>query len=215
MLIINLEDERLINRNYNMLLEIYNAYKKAINPSETSIIILDEAQEIDGWEHFVRGLSERGEAKFIVTGSSSKLLDSEFSSLLSGRQVVVYVHPLNFLELKLFRRNQDDTYRYITEGGFPAIVLSRVKNDLVSSYFDTIILKDVIRRFKIKKQEDIIRLTKFYVTSIGSKITFRSISKFLGLPIKTVYNFSIYLEKSYLIFSVDRFSFSPSMKKVR
>ena len=207
-LIINLEDERLIDRNYNMLLEIYNTYKRIINPSETSIIILDEAQEIDGWEHFVRGLSERAEAKFIVTGSSSKLLDSEFSSLLSGRQVVVYVHPLNFLELKLFTRDHNEMYRYITEGGFPAIVLSRVKNDIVSSYFDTIILKDVIRRFRIKKQEDIIRLAKFYVTSIGSKVTFRSISKFLALPVKTVYNFSIYLEKSYLIFFVDRFAFS-------
>lgn len=207
-LIINLEDERLIDRNYTTLLEIYQAYKEVINPSETSIVILDEAQEIDGWEHFVRGLSEKGEAKFIVTGSSSKLLDSEFSSLLSGRQVVVYVHPLNALEFKLFSRNQNPMNRFITEGGFPAVVLSRVKTDLISSYFDTIILKDVIQRFRIKKQGSLIKLAKFYVTSVGSKITFRSISKFLDLPVKTVYNFSIYLESAYLIFFVDRFSYS-------
>ncbi|MGC8506277.1 MAG: ATP-binding protein [Thermoplasmata archaeon] len=209
LLIINLEDERLTDRNYNNLLEIYQVYKDKMNPKETSIIILDEAQEIDGWEHFVRGLAEKGEARFIVTGSSSKLLDSEYSSLLSGRQVVIYVHPLNMIEYEQFNRNPKNINGYFTEGGFPAIVLSRVKSDLVSSYFDTIILKDVIGRFKVHKQESLIKLAKFYVTSVGSKITFRSISKFLDLPVKTVYNFSTYLEKSYLIFFVDRFSFSP------
>ena len=207
-LVINLEDERLIDRNYTTLLEIYQTYKEVINPSETSIVILDEAQEIDGWEHFVRGISERGEAKFIVTGSSSKLLDSEFSSLLSGRHVVVYVHPLDALEFKLFSRNRNPMDRFIIEGGFPAVALSRLKTDLVSNYFDTIILKDVIQRFRIKKQGSLIKLAKFYVTSVGSKITFRSISKFLDLPVKTVFNFSIYLEAAYLIFFVDRFSFS-------
>ena len=71
-----------------------------------------------------------------------------------------------------------------------------------------IILKDVIQRFRIQKQDILIRLAKFYITSIGSKITFNSVSKFLKLPVKTAYNFSLYLEKSYLIFFVDRFSFS-------
>lgn len=207
-LIINLEDERLIERNYDLLLQIYAAYKENINRDEKSIIIIDEAQEADGWERFVRGLSERGDAKFIITGPSSKLLDSEFSTLLSGRHVVVYVHPLNLSELKEFTSKNDALIRYIDGGGFPAIVLSDMKADLVSSYFNTIILKDVIKRFGIRKEDNLVRLAKFYITSIGSKISFNSISKFLKLPVKTVYNFSLYLEKSYLIFFVDRFSFS-------
>ena len=207
-LIINLEDERLIERNYDLLLQIYAAYKENINRDEKSIIIIDEAQEADGWERFVRGLSERGDAKFIITGSSSKLLDSEFSTLLSGRHVVVYVHPLILSELKEFTSKNDALIRYIDGGGFPAIVLSDMKSDMVSSYFNTIILKDVIQRFGIRKEDNLVRLAKFYITSIGSKISFNSISKFLKIPVKTVYNFSLYLEKSYLIFFVDRFSFS-------
>ena len=207
-LIINLEDERLIERNYDILLQIYSTYKENINRDEKSIIIIDEAQEADGWERFVRGLSERGEAKFIITGSSSKLLDSEFSTLLSGRHVVVYVHPLNLSELKHFTPKNNALIRYINGGGFPAIVLSSMKADLVSSYFNTIILKDVIKRFGIRREDILVRLAKFYITSIGSKISFNSISKFLKLSVKTVYNFSLYLEKSYLIFFVDRFSFS-------
>ncbi|MHB8395889.1 MAG: ATP-binding protein [Thermoplasmataceae archaeon] len=207
-LIINLEDERLIERNYDVLLQMYETYKEVVNSNEKSVIIIDEAQEAEGWERFVRGLSERGEARFIITGSSSKLLDSEFSTLLSGRHMVVYVHPLNLYELKKFTGKHDGLIQYLEGGGFPAIVLSKLKADLVSSYFNTIILKDVIQRFRIQKQDNLIRLAKFYITSIGSRVTFNSISKFLNLSVKTVYNFSLYLEKSYLIFFISRFTFS-------
>ena len=207
-LVINLEDERLINRDYSTLLEIYKVYKENINPKGKSFIVMDEAQEVNGWERFARGLVEKGDAKFIITGSSSKLLDSEYATLLSGRHVVVYVHPLNFLEYENFKKRGEGIEEYVELGGFPAVVLSKSKEELVKSYFDTIILKDVISRFKIKNQDELVRLAKFYITSISSKITFNSISKFLKLPVKTVYNFSIYLEKAYLIFFVKKFSFS-------
>ncbi len=207
-LIINLEDERLVERSYNLLLEMYGKYKERFGKTIKPIIILDEAQEVDGWERFVRGLTERGEVKFIITGSSSKLLDSEYSTLLSGRQVVVYIHPLNLPEYKKFTKGKKSISDYIEEGGFPAVVLSKNKQDIIKSYFDTIILKDVISRFNIQNNEELIRLAKFYITSIGSRITFNSASKFLKLPVKTVYNFSAYLEKAYLLFFVKRFSFS-------
>ncbi|EQD66077.1 ATPase [mine drainage metagenome] len=207
-LIINLEDERLIDRSYASLLKMYDVYKENFNPDKSSIVIIDEAQEVEGWERFVRGLSEKGEAKFIVTGSSSKLLDSEYSTLLSGRQVVVYVHTLNLLEYQKFAGPDGNAGRFIAEGGFPAIALSASKEDIASNYFNTIILKDVIQRFRIQKQDELIRLAKFYITSVGSRVTFNSVSKFLKLSVKTAYNFSHYLGKSYLIFFVDRFSFS-------
>jgi len=207
-LIINLEDERLVEKKYSLLLEMYSKYKEHFNKNVKPIIILDEAQEINGWERFVRGLTEKGEAKFIITGSSSKLLDSEYSTLLSGRQVVVYIHPLNFSEYKKFTKGKKSISDYIEEGGFPAVVLSKSKQDIIRSYFDTIILKDVISRFNIQNNDELIRLAKFYITSIGSRITFNSVSKFLKLPVKTVYNFSTYLEKAYLLFFVKRFSFS-------
>jgi len=206
-LILNLEDERLIEKNYDLLLEMYKVYKEEINPKQSSTIIIDEAQSIEGWERFVRGLSERGEARFIITGSSSKLLDSEYSTLLSGRHVVVYVPPLNLAEYFMFAKNSNID-NFLKEGGFPAIALSKNKAELARSYFDTIILKDVIQRFRVKRQDELIRLAKFYITSVGSKVTFNSISKFLKLSVKTTYNFSHYMENAYLIFLVDRFSFS-------
>ncbi|MGC8572353.1 MAG: ATP-binding protein [Candidatus Micrarchaeia archaeon] len=212
-LIINLDDERFFDKNYSLLLDIYKIYKEKINPDKSSIIIIDEAQEVEGWERFVRGISEKNEAKFIITGSSSKLLDSEYTTLLSGRHITMYIHPLNFLEYIKFtksisRENSKSLNNYINEGGFPAVVLSKEKEIIIKSYFDTIILKDVIQRYRIQKQDELIRLARFYITSIGSKITFNSVSKFLKISVKTAYNFSLYLERSYLIFFIDRFSYS-------
>ena len=78
-LIINFDDERL-ESSIATLDNIYNAYKKLIKKTDNTIVIIDEAQDVPGWEKFVRTYSE--EVKFIITGSSSKLLSSEFSTLL-------------------------------------------------------------------------------------------------------------------------------------
>ena len=205
-LILNLDDERIFNEDYYFLLNAYKIYKEKINRDDKSIIIIDEAQEIDGWERFVRGLSERKEAKFIITGSSSKLLSSEFSTVLSGRHITVYINPLNYIEYLKFKNGNIESF--LKNGGFPAVVLSNLKEELIYSYFNTVILKDISQRFNLKNNRDLINIAKFYLTSVGSRITFNSISRFMKMPVKTVYNFSTYLEESNLIFFVNRFSFS-------
>ncbi|MCL4391172.1 ATP-binding protein [Candidatus Parvarchaeota archaeon] len=214
-LIINLEDERLILRDYELLLQIYRIYRAKINQKGKAVIVLDEAQEIRGWEKFVRGISERGEAKFVITGSSSKLLSSEFSTLLSGRHITVTVSPLNFSEFLSFRGASKDKKSevelfedYFVRGGFPAVALSNIKEEVLLSYFETIIVKDIIQRYNIKIQEKLRTLVKFYITSAASSITYNSVSKFLKMPIKTVQVFSDYIKNSYLLFFLDRFSFS-------
>lgn len=205
-LIINLGDERIFSQSYEFILNAYNEYKAKINRGGESVIIIDEAQEINGWEKFMRGLSERKEAKFIITGSSSKLLSSEFSTLLSGRHINMYINPLNFMEFGMFKNGNVEDFLKI--GGFPAVVLSNLREELVHSYFDTIILKDISERFNIKNNKGLINIAKFYLTSVGSRITFNSVSRFMKIPVKTVYNFSIFMEEAYLIFFVNRFSFS-------
>ncbi len=222
-LIINLNDERYFSKDYSLLMDIYAAYKKNLKPEGLQIVVIDEPQEIDGWEKFVRGLSERENVKFIVTGSSSKLLSSEFSTLLSGRHVVVNIMPLSFFEYLKFKgieiksnldiaKNMTDIKanldEYLTLGGYPAIVLATNKRELLSSYFDTIIVKDIIQRYHIREVNKLRLLTKFYLTNISSPITYNSIEKFTKIPVKTLQRFSEYLESAYILFFVNRFSFS-------
>ncbi|RLI90534.1 MAG: ATPase, partial [Candidatus Altiarchaeales archaeon] len=85
------------------LWKIYEAFLEIIKPESKPFILLDEVQEIEGWEKVVRTLHERDEARIIVTGSSAKLMSEELSTLLSGRGIKMEIFPLNFLEFMEFR----------------------------------------------------------------------------------------------------------------
>ncbi|MCL4381253.1 ATP-binding protein [Candidatus Marsarchaeota archaeon] len=221
-LIIDLNDERFQKDN-DILNAVYAAYRKNINNTKKTLILIDEPQEIEGWEKFVRGISERGEAKFIVTGSSSKLLNSEFSTLLSGRHIPISVFPLSFAEFLIFKKinayKKIDIARnllkihssldeYIFSGGFPAVVKAGNKMELLNSYLDTILVKDITSRYNIRRIEKLKVLSKFYLTNISSSITYNSISKFTKLPVKTIERFSGFISNAFLLFFVPKFSFS-------
>ena len=224
-LIINFDDERLEN-DIKTLDNIYNAYKKLIKKTENNIIIIDEAQEVRGWEKFVRTYSEK--AKFIITGSSSKLLSSEFSTLLSGRNININVTPLSLIEYLRFNNiiikdrkdlaiNLENILKYlelyIKFGGMPAPTLHKdIHEELIKSYFDTIILKDIMDRYKIREGDKLKFLIKYYLTNISSLITFNNIYKsvkdILLLPVKSIQRYSEYIETSGLIFFTTKFSYS-------
>lgn len=232
-LIINLDDERFIDANYNLLLDIYNAYSNLVKKSDNILIVLDEAQEIEGWERFVRGLSEKG-VKFLITGSSSKLLSSEFSTLLSGRSININIMPLSFTEFLLFNNikiternaipfNMEKIAKlleeYIKYGGMPAAVLHKdIKEDLIISYFDTIIVRDIIERYHISNEHNLRYLIMYYLTNISSTITYNRISSStknnnISIPVKSVQRYSNYIESTNLISFLDMFSYSLKEKE--
>ncbi|BCU71104.1 ATP-binding protein [Stygiolobus caldivivus] len=98
----------------------------------------------------------------------------------------------------------------IEYGGFPDVVLHpEVRAELIHSYFDTIVVKDVVNRYGLRSEEKVRTLAKFYISSSASKVTYNSVSKFLKIPVKTVERYSEYLEKSYLIFFLKNYSVSP------
>ena len=207
-LIINFDDERLEN-SISTLDDIYNAYKKLIKKTDNNIIIIDEAQEVPGWEKFVRTYSEK--IKFIITGSSSKLLSSEFSTLLSGRNININITPLSFIEYLKFNNiiikdrkalaiNLENILKYlelyIKFGGMPAPTLHPdIHQELIKSYFDTIILKDIMDRYKIREGDKLKFLIKYYLTNISSLITYnniyKSVKNTLPLPLKSIQRYSV------------------------
>ena len=199
-LIINFEDPRLNNLNLDLLNKIYEIYLTELNPSKEHYVILDEVQLIDGWEKFARFLHENKKINVFVTGSSSKLLSSEYSTVLTGRHLDLEIRPLSFKEYLFFKKieikneleisqKRHEIKRafanYLKEGGFPKLTLEdneENKADLLGVYFRDIIIKDIVQRYNIK---DVLKLN-----------------------LDTVERFSSYLSSVFLLSFVKKFSYS-------
>jgi predicted AAA+ superfamily ATPase len=222
-LYVNLEDPRFEGElSLPLLTRVYEVYMENMKPVNKPYIFLDEIQEIAGWEKFVVSLQERNAAHVVVSGSSSRLLSSEFSTLLTGRHLDVEVFPLDFPEYLYFSGMEPSNRlnivanrikvegllkEYIESGGFPLAVLTHNKQ-ILSDYFRDIIFKDVVYRHRIREVDKVNALAKFYLTNISSQITFNKIKNFLNTSIETIERFSHYLASSYLIFFLKRFSYS-------
>ena len=165
-LIINFEDPRFKEMNLDLLNKIYEIYLTEISPKEKHYVILDEVQSVKGWEKFARYLHENKKINVYVTGSSSKLLSSEYSTILAGRHLDIEITPLTFkeyLEFKGINTNnlleisknkliiKREFQNYLKWGGFPKVVLTdseKEKKELLETYFRDIIIKDIIFRKK-------------------------------------------------------------------
>lgn len=232
-LYINFEDSRFLGEySLEMLNNIYEVYLENLNPKTTPILFLDEIQNIKGWEKFVRSLNERKKAKIFISGSNAQLLNSEFSTALTGRQLVLMVYPLAFEEFLLFKNikieNRLDLVskkveikksfeQYLEFGGMPKQALLQNTDDkflFLRNYFDDILNRDLINHFKIRQTEKLKILTKFYFSNISSLISYNKIGKFLKMPINTVERFSEYLTYPYLIYFINKFSYSLKEQSV-
>jgi len=222
-LMVNFEDPRFTELDAKTLQRLYGVYLEFLNPEGEVFIFLDEVQEVFEWERWVRAIHELNKARLVVSGSNAKLLDKELSTLLTGIHIDLVVFPLSFKEYLAFNRiDLKDRLDFVSKrveiegffrkyfewGSFPEVVLlSSERKQILLHYFDDIINKDLIRRYRIRKSESLNSLARFYLANISSSITFNSLEKFLDISADTVEKFSCYLEDAYLLFFLKRFSF--------
>lgn len=170
--------------------ELIDTVKEQFVPSNGKYIFLDEIQDVDGWERAVETFFERG-ADIYITGSNSNMLSSELSTKLSGRYVEIDILPLSFREFLTFREKYgpDTTAsqkfsEYIRWGGLPGTVLmSGARGDLISmlisGMYDTVFMKDVIQKNKIRNPMTISNLSRFLMKNIGDRTSIRGASGYL------------------------------------
>ena len=225
-LVVNFEDPRFRNPNLELLDRIYEVYQEELQPDEGHYVILDEVQEVEGWEKFARFLHEAKKVQVFITGSSSKLLSEEYSTLLAGRHVDIEIFPLCFTEFLEFKgvsiRSRIEMIKfrhrirklldeYLEFGGFPKVVLieeEKGKEELLNNYFRDILIKDVQRRFKVRETVKLEELAKYYLTNISTLQSFNRARKWLDLSLDTVERYSKYFAIARLLFFVPKFSFS-------
>ncbi|MCD6227156.1 ATP-binding protein [Candidatus Micrarchaeota archaeon] len=229
-LYVNFEESRFINPTLELLNEIYDVYRANVNPNEKVYILLDEVHKVKGWERFVRSIHERSETEsIIITSSVSELISNEYGELLTGRHVDMRVYPLDFCEFLVFKKiitgkknelifKQNEIIKaareYLTWGGFPRIVLSNEKKELLSAYFTDVINRDIVYRYRINKIDKLNTLAKYYINNTANLHSFNKISKFLKLSNDTVERFSRYFEEVYLLYFIKIFSHSIKQQAV-
>ena len=217
---LNFDDENLVKiKNYDELIKVlYEVYPNA------KYFFFDEIQNLDKWELFINKLHRRN-FNLIITGSNAKLLETEISSILTGRYVSINVFPFSFREFLKAKNFELDNKEislpetkgkilnflseYIATGGFPEVVVKNLDTKTyLETLFDAILLKDVVKRHKVRFVPQIYDLAIFLLSNFSSEFSFTKIRKILSFnSTNTVEKYIQYLEESYLLFILNRFSF--------
>ena len=232
-LFVNLEDPRFVPYlSLELLEEIKNAYLFYLNPKNKPHIFLDEIQNIEGFEKWLLKEYELKSSYLYATGSNSKLLSKEISSALSGRYLDVLVYPLDFKEFLFFKgkvvsnefeyiANKLEIERlfeeYINYGGFPKVVLTddvELKEEELKTYFDSILIRDIVARYKLDNFLKLEQLAIFLLSNISNLISINKLKNILNISYETVDKYIEYLQNAFLVYTVNKFDWSLKKQMV-
>lgn len=199
--------------------DMYNAIKDKMTVGERYYILLDEVQEIVGWEKAVNSLLENANTDIYVTGSNSKLMSSEISTYLSGRYISIPVFTLSFAEYLDFKKVSGSSPKellneYIRTGGFPIVALGNFNDrsayQIVEGIYTSVITNDITRRHNVTNFDLFDRVVKYVVENVGKPFSANAIVKFLksegrSLSVEAVYNYLEWLEKAFVIYRCQRY----------
>jgi predicted AAA+ superfamily ATPase len=204
--------------NNQSLENLYDYYKKTLQPSGKKYLFLDEIQNIDGWERFVNSHSQdfTDDCDIYLTGSNSKMLSGELATLLSGRYVNFAIYPFSFDEYLKYNTKQADKQQYINymqSGGLPELFVlpnEDSRRNYISALKDTVLLRDIIHRYNIKDAKMLEDLFIYLVNNVSNLTSISNIVNYYkSINRKTTYdtlsNYIGYLEDAFIIHRVERY----------
>lgn len=190
--------------------QMYRNIKAKMTDNSRYYLLLDEVQEIDGWEKAVNSLLEDSNTDIYVTGSNSKLMSSEISTYLTGRYISIPVFTLSFSEYLDFKKENGRTSKellseYIRMGGFPIVAFGnfdeRSAYQIVEGIYHSVISSDITKRHNITNFDLFNRVVKYVIENVGKTFSANAIVKFMktegrSLSVEAVYNYLEWLEKA-------------------
>ena len=199
--------------------DMYNGIKEQMSGDGRYYLLLDEVQEIEGWEKAVNSLLENTDTDIYVTGSNSKLMSSEISTYLTGRYISIPVYTLSFAEYLEFKKQsglspKELLNEYIRMGGFPIVALGsfdeRSAYQIVEGIYNSVITSDITKRHNIANFDLFNRVVRYIVENVGKTFSANAIVKFLknegrSLSVEAVYNYLNWLEKAFVIYRCQRY----------
>jgi len=224
---VNFEDDRFLgfqsedaNDLYQLLVELFG---------ERKVFIIDEIQNITGWERFVRRFMDQG-IKFFITGSNTSLLSRELGTRLTGRYIAVELFPFSFTEFLRFKgynipdltrlttietaQLQQALNEYLSLGGIPE-PLKYPDLPLRRTLYDDILYRDIATRYRIEEVRALKELAFFLMSNPASQVSFNKLKEQFRLgSVNTIKNYIEYMENSWLIFTMNVYDYSVKRQQI-
>ena len=199
--------------------QLFRKYLEHFKISGKVYIFLDEVQHIENWERFVNSYSQEytGAYEIFITGSNSKLLSGEFASLLSGRFIEFRIYSFSLFEYSGYKNleiNKNTFLEYLKTGGMPEMFSlhdEEMQRHYIESLKNTIILRDIVQRNKVRDIALLEDIYKFIATNIGNLSSIPGIIKYFKnirrkTNFETLSTYIGYLRDTYIIHETERFN---------
>ena len=211
------------NEDYSFIkndIDLHNYIKKKIVNKEKYYLFFDEIQNVKDWEKAINSFKSSKNVSVFITGSNSDLLSGELATHLAGRYVSFKLYPLTFGEVCVLKNLKERTEiedafdDYITWGGMPQRFMltdEMQTKTYLSDIYDSIVVKDIIKRFGIKDIDLFNRIVEYIVTTPSQNFSAESLSNYFAnkddreVSKITLYNYLEYMTKAMLINKVDRY----------
>lgn len=219
-LYINFNDERMVDfsiEDFQKILDFMNENDYI----KKCILFLDEVQEVNGWEKWVDRIRQKHQ--IFITGSNSKLLSKEISTILTGRSISINLFPFSFIEilnaknidlinwkvdLKLRLRIKKEFKEYLNGGGFPQKVITNEKI-IVSELYENMLYRDIIKRFNKNMTKQIKEISLYLLSNVSSDVSLRTLSNISGITnLSTIKEIIDSFEEGFLFFSIHKYDYS-------
>lgn len=212
---INLESKK--NQFEHTVDGIYQYVKRFVEKSNQKVyLFFDEIQEIEDWETLINAVMIDFDTDIYITGSNAKLLSGELATYLAGRYVEIKIYPFSYIEiLDLFpTKNKQEIFQiYLVRGGMPFLyqfpIDDRSAMQYLNDIYDSIILKDIATRNKVRDIELLKRMIQYFIANIGNTFSASNISKYLkselrSVSTETIYNYIEYCKTACFLHLVQR-----------
>ena len=224
---LNFEDDRLLNFQADDINDLYQNLLEIFG--ERKIFILDEIQNIDGWEHFVRRFMDMG-FKFYITGSNASLLSRELGTRLTGRYIAIELFPFSFKEYLRFRdiplpplermttvdlaQLQKNLGEYMQAGGIPD-ALKYPELPILRTLYNDVLYRDIATRYRLGNVAMLKELGFFLMSNIANLISYNKLKQQFNVgSVNTIKTYVEYMEDSWLFFTLNVHDYSVKRQQI-
>ena len=212
---LNLEDPRLAEfkiTDVELLEEVFAGVS-----GEQNLYYFDEIQNLTGWESYVRFLLDM-DKRVVLTGSNASLLSRELGTKLTGRNLRIELFPFSYAEFLEYMglEESDETFQhYLYTGGFPEYLRTGM-DEVLQNLLTDIIARDIVYRYAIRNPVTITEIAVYLLGNISRECTLSSLKKtFTAIgSVTTLSSYLEYLEDSYILFTLPRFSYSAKSRQI-